>query len=130
MWVESLPQQFLNTALTTHQHTSCKRSQLRTIARGEQQDVTETIRFVFDKLGRSDEALLREVFTGENQCQQCGEIEARKETQIWCFSRSVSSAKRDEEMCGEVGRNYPQPHLCLCLNHFTFNVEICCKSQY
>ena len=34
---------------------------------GEQQDVTETIRFVFDKLGGGDEALLREVFAGQLQ---------------------------------------------------------------
>lgn len=51
---------------------------------GEQQDVTETIRFVFDKLGSFDQPLIREVFAGElsekTQCKACGNVKSRPET--------------------------------------------------
>jgi len=51
---------------------------------GQQQDVTETIRFVFDKLGGFEQPLIREVFAGELaeklQCQVCGNIKTRPET--------------------------------------------------
>eukprot|EP00933_Yihiella_yeosuensis_P044225 TRINITY_DN39331_c0_g1_i1.p1 TRINITY_DN39331_c0_g1~~TRINITY_DN39331_c0_g1_i1.p1 ORF type:complete len:316 (-),score=52.67 TRINITY_DN39331_c0_g1_i1:53-889(-) len=51
---------------------------------GEQQDVTETIRFIFDKLGSFDQPLIREVFAGELaekvQCKVCGNIKSRPET--------------------------------------------------
>ena len=43
-----------------------------------EQDVTETIRFVFDKLGGSDQQLLQEVFSGQlhemTQCKECGNV--------------------------------------------------------
>eukprot|EP00913_Durusdinium_trenchii_P029546 g27696.t1 len=52
--------------------------------REEQQDVTETIRFVFDKLGGSDQLLLKEVFAGQLQekiqCKVCGNVKVREET--------------------------------------------------
>eukprot|EP00928_Gymnodinium_smaydae_P018204 TRINITY_DN1692_c0_g1_i1.p1 TRINITY_DN1692_c0_g1~~TRINITY_DN1692_c0_g1_i1.p1 ORF type:complete len:1153 (+),score=163.20 TRINITY_DN1692_c0_g1_i1:165-3461(+) len=51
---------------------------------GEQQDVTETIRFVFDKLGSFDQPLIREVFAGElselTQCQVCKNVKTKPET--------------------------------------------------
>eukprot|EP00438_Fugacium_kawagutii_P015303 Skav221892 [mRNA] locus=scaffold1395:645809:648640:+ [translate_table: standard] len=51
---------------------------------GEQEDVTETIRFVFDKLGGSEQLLLNEVFSGQlrenTQCSECGNVKVREET--------------------------------------------------
>jgi len=51
---------------------------------GEQQDVTETVRFVFDKLGGNEQALIREVFAGElsekTMCSVCGFVKSRSET--------------------------------------------------
>lgn len=51
---------------------------------GEQQDVTETIRFIFDKLGSFQQPLIREVFAGElselTQCQVCMNVKAKPET--------------------------------------------------
>ena len=85
--VELLQKQFAKMALTTHKHTDIwdiLQAFPADYRSGEQQDVTETIRFVFDKLGGSDQALLREVFAGELQekiqCRECGEIKVREET--------------------------------------------------
>lgn len=51
---------------------------------GEQQDVTETVRFIFDKLGGFEQPLIRDVFAGElsekTQCQVCGNVKTRHET--------------------------------------------------
>lgn len=51
---------------------------------GEQQDVTECIRFIFDKLGSFEQPLIREVFAGELseklRCQVCATIKTRPET--------------------------------------------------
>lgn len=65
---------------------------------GEQQDVTETIRYIFDKLGGYDQALVRDVFAGELSekfaCQVCGKVKSRPET----FSDLVLSVPTDEEV--------------------------------
>merc|ERR1712110_1152847 len=64
--------------LTRHPHTDI--SQLLSVfpesyRNGEQQDVTECIRWVFDKLGSFEQPLIRDSFAGslnENtQCQVC-----------------------------------------------------------
>ena len=51
---------------------------------GEQQDVTETMRFVFDKLGGCEQSLLKEIFGGQLQekirCKECGKVRVREET--------------------------------------------------
>lgn len=55
--VELLQKQFAKMALTKHQHTDIwdiLQAFPADYRSGEQQDVTETIRFVFDKLGGSD----------------------------------------------------------------------------
>jgi len=50
----------------------------------EQQDVTETLRFLFDKFGNMEQPLIREVFTGEMkehlQCQVCKTTRTKTET--------------------------------------------------
>jgi len=65
---------------------------------GTQQDVTETIRFVFDKLGGFEQRLIRDVFAGELseklQCQVCGTVKSRPET----FSDLVLSVPKAEEV--------------------------------
>jgi len=52
--------------------------------KGDQQDVTETVRFVFDKLGGYEQPLIRDVFAGELSvkvmCQVCGAVRSRPET--------------------------------------------------
>ena len=85
--VELLQKQFAKVALTKHQHTDIwdiLQAFPADYRSGEQQDVTETIRFVFDKLGGSDQALLREVFAGQLQekiqCRECGKIKVCEET--------------------------------------------------
>ena len=85
--VELLRKQFAKMALTKHKHTDIwdiLQAFPADYRSGEQQDVTETIRFVFDKLGGTDQALLKEVFAGELeekiQCRDCGNIKVRKET--------------------------------------------------
>ena len=84
---ELLQKQFAKMALTTHKHTDIwdiLQAFPADYRSGEQQDVTETIRFAFDKLGGSDQALLREVFAGQLQekiqCRECGKIKVREET--------------------------------------------------
>ena len=85
--VELLKKQFAKMALTKHKHTDIwdiLQAFPADYRSGEQQDVTETLRFVFDKLGGADQALLKEVFAGELeekiQCRDCGNIKVRKET--------------------------------------------------
>ena len=85
--VELLQKQFAKMAWTKHKHTDIwdiLQAFPADYRSGEQQDVTETIRFVFDKLGGSDQALLREVFAGQLQekiqCRECGKIKVREET--------------------------------------------------
>ena len=85
--VELLQKQFAKMALTKHEHTDIwdiLQAFPADYRSGEQQDVTETIRFAFDKLGGSDQALLREVFAGQLQekiqCRECGKIKVREET--------------------------------------------------
>ena len=85
--VDLLQKLLAKMALTKHEHTD-----IREILQafppdyrsGVQQDVTETLRFVFDKLGGDDQALLREVFAGQLQekiqCRKCGKIKVREET--------------------------------------------------
>ena len=85
--VELLQKQFAKMALTKHQHTDiwdilqAFPSDYRS---GEQQDVTESIRFVMNTLGGGDQDLLREVFAGQLQekiqCRKCGKIKVREET--------------------------------------------------
>ena len=84
--VELLQKQFAKMALTKHQHTDLwdiLQEFPRHYRSGEQQDVTETIRFVFDKLGGSDQELLKKVFAGQlhemTQCKRCGNIRVRQE---------------------------------------------------
>ena len=105
--VELLQKQFAKMALTKHQHTDIwdiLQAFPGDYRSGEQQDVTETIRFVFDKLGRSDQALLREVFAGQLQekiqCRECGKIKVREETlQIWCFRCPLQSRPKRVASC-------------------------------
>ena len=85
--VELLQKQFAKMALTKHQHTDIwdiLQAFPAEYRSGEQQDVTETIRFVFDKLGGSDQQLLKEVFAGQlhemTQCKECGNVKVREET--------------------------------------------------
>ena len=85
--VELLQKQFAKMALTKQKHTDIRDileafpSDYRS---GEQQDVTESIRFVMNTLGGGDQALLREVFAGQLQekiqCRKCGKIKVREET--------------------------------------------------
>eukprot|EP00438_Fugacium_kawagutii_P015774 Skav224437 [mRNA] locus=scaffold3233:142580:143421:+ [translate_table: standard] len=71
---------------------------------GEQEDVTETIRFVFDKLGGGDQLLLHEVFSGQlrenTQCSECGNVKVREET-FTDLVLPVPTAK-EVEKCGIV----------------------------
>lgn len=85
--VELLQKQFAKMALTKHKHTDIwdiLQAFPADYRSGEQQDVTETIRFVFDKLGGSDQLLLKEVFAGQLQekiqCKVCGNVKIREET--------------------------------------------------
>ena len=164
--VELLQKQFAKMALTKHQHTDIwdiLQAFPADYRSGEQQDVTETIRFVFDKLGGSDQALLREVFAGQLQetiqCRECGKIKVREETFtdlvlpvptaeqakesgiVPTMQKLLEERLKCEEMddpnnlvtcenCqkktfavkwSEITR--PPPHLCLCLNRFTFNMQ-------
>ena len=164
--VELLQKQFAKMALTKHQHTDIwdiLQAFPADYRSGEQQDVTETIRFVFDKLGGSDQALLREVFAGQLQekiqCRECGKIKVREETFtdlvlpvptaehakesgiVPTMQKLLEERLKCEEMddpnnlvtcenCqkktfavkwSEITR--PPPHLCLCLNRFTLNMQ-------
>mmetsp|Transcript_117375 Transcript_117375/g.318636 ORF Transcript_117375/g.318636 Transcript_117375/m.318636 type:complete len:322 (+) Transcript_117375:1-966(+) len=98
--VEVLQEQMAKMALTKHKHTDIWEllQAFPDIYRsGEQQDVTETIRFVFDQLGGFEQALIREVFAGElaekTQCQVCGHVKSRPET----FSDLVLTVPPEEE---------------------------------
>lgn len=65
---------------------------------GEQQDVTECIRLVFDKLGGYEQSLIRDTFAGElsemTQCQVCGNVRGRPET----FTDLVLSVPTEEQV--------------------------------
>ena len=85
--VELLQKQFAKMALTKHQHTDIwdiLQAFPAEYRSGEQQDVTEAMRFVFEKLGGSDQQLLKEVFGGQlhemTQCKECGNVKVREET--------------------------------------------------
>lgn len=98
--VDLLKRQMTRMAVTKYKHTDITEilngfpADYRS---GQQQDVTETIRFVFDKLGGFEQPLIREVFAGELseklQCQVCGTIKSRPET----FSDLVLSVPKAEE---------------------------------
>lgn len=64
---------------------------------GKEQDVTEAMRDVFDKLGSYRDSLIREVFSGElnwkTQCQQCGSVKETPET----FSEMILPVPSEEE---------------------------------
>ena len=85
--VELLQKQFAKMALTKHQHTDIwdiLQAFPAEYRSGKQQDVTEAMRFIFDKLGGSDQQLLKEVFAGQlyemTQCKECGTVRVRQET--------------------------------------------------
>ena len=85
--VDLLQKQFAKMALTRHKHTDIwdiLQAFPAEYRSGEQQDVTETIRFVFDKLGGSEQSLLKEIFAGQLQekiqCKECGNVRVREET--------------------------------------------------
>lgn len=87
--------------LTRHKHTDIADllSVFPDIYRsGEQQDVTECIRLVFDKLGGYEQSLIRDTFAGElkenTQCQVCGNIRGRPET----FTDLVLSVPTEEQV--------------------------------
>eukprot|EP00927_Polykrikos_kofoidii_P031181 TRINITY_DN26851_c0_g1_i1.p1 TRINITY_DN26851_c0_g1~~TRINITY_DN26851_c0_g1_i1.p1 ORF type:complete len:1033 (+),score=188.17 TRINITY_DN26851_c0_g1_i1:366-3464(+) len=99
--VVQLQSQMSKMAVTRHKHTdiiellNCFPPMYRS---GEQQDVTETVRFLFDKLGGYDQALIREVFAGELCekfiCQVCGNVRSNPET----FSDIVLTVPTQEEV--------------------------------
>ena len=102
--VELLQKQFAKMALTKHQHTDiCDILQAfpEEYRSGEQQDVTETMRFVFDKLGGSDQQLLKEVFAGQlhekTQCKECRDVKVRQEA-FTDLVVPVPTAEEVEEM--------------------------------
>ena len=85
--VDLLQKQFAKMALARHKHTDIwdiLQAFPAEYRSGEQQDVTETIRFVFDKLGGSEQSLLKEIFAGQLQekiqCKECGNVRVREET--------------------------------------------------
>eukprot|EP00438_Fugacium_kawagutii_P025821 Skav200499 [mRNA] locus=scaffold450:315569:316322:- [translate_table: standard] len=76
----------------------------------EQEDITETIRFVFDKLGGGDQLLLNEVLSNQlrenTQCSECGNIKVREET-FTDLVLPVPTAKEVEKK--PPGANHPSP---------------------
>jgi len=85
--VDLMRMQMAKMMLTRHKHTDIwdiLQGFPAEYRSGEQQDVTETVRFVFDKLGSFEQLLIREVFAGElsekMQCQVCGTVKAKNET--------------------------------------------------
>ena len=87
--VELLQKQFAKMALTKHQHTDiwdilqafpCRVS----VWRAARCHRSYAMRFVFDKLGGSDQQLLKEVFACQlhemTQCKECGNVKVREET--------------------------------------------------
>mmetsp|Transcript_84739 Transcript_84739/g.265086 ORF Transcript_84739/g.265086 Transcript_84739/m.265086 type:complete len:833 (+) Transcript_84739:55-2553(+) len=96
-----LQKQIAKMALTRYKHTDILEllKVFPEIYRsGEQQDVTETIRFVFDMLGGYEQPLIREVFAGElsekTVCQVCGTVKSRPET----FSDLVLPVPKENEV--------------------------------
>jgi ubiquitin carboxyl-terminal hydrolase 35/38 len=65
---------------------------------GKEQDVTEAVRFLFDKLGSYHQSLIRDVFSGELmlklQCARCGVVKQTPET----FSESILTVPTEEEV--------------------------------
>ena len=105
--VKLLQKQFAKMALTRHKCTDLKdilQAFPASYRSGEQQDVTETIRFVFSHLGGADQALLGEVFGGEKeeniQCRKCGNIKVSKE-KFTDLVVPVPTAKEAQD-CGSV----------------------------
>lgn len=99
--VKVLQKQVAKMAVTKHKHTDIWEllQVFPEIYRsGEQQDVTETIRFVFDMLGGYEQPLIREVFAGElsekTVCQYCGTVKSRPET----FSDLVLPVPKEGEV--------------------------------
>lgn len=99
--VELLQRQVAKMSMTRHPNTDIwdmLQSFPDIYRSGEQQDVTETIRFVFEKLGSFEQPLIREVFAGqlvENlQCKVCGHIKAKPET----FTDLVLSVPTEEQV--------------------------------
>lgn len=99
--VELLKRQMAKMAITKHKHTDIwdlLQGFPAEYRNGDQQDVTETIRFVFDKLGSFEQPLIREVFAGELnekvQCQVCKSVKNRPET----FSDLVLSVPKADQV--------------------------------
>eukprot|EP00397_Hematodinium_sp_SG-2012_P009001 GEMP01009073.1.p1 GENE.GEMP01009073.1~~GEMP01009073.1.p1 ORF type:complete len:780 (+),score=171.97 GEMP01009073.1:281-2620(+) len=69
----------------------------------EQQDVTETMRYIFDKLGGHDQFLIRSTFTivmkEHLQCQQCG-TKREKDELLFDFVVSVPPESSPEAQAG------------------------------
>ena len=68
---------------------------------GEQQDVTESGRWMFDKIGGSDQQLVKSIFGGEmihkTQCLNCQRISERKEV----FTDLCVSVPKESEVLGK-----------------------------
>ena len=87
MLVQLLRRQFAKMALTKYDDTDL-RELLQALPgffqEGRHQDVTEAIRFIFEKLGGSQETLLKYIFAGEIettiQCLQCQKTRSRTDT--------------------------------------------------
>lgn len=99
--VDMLKKQVAKMAMTHHKHTDIwELLQVfpELYRSGEQQDVTETIRFVFAMLGGYEQPLIREVFAGElsekTMCQVCGSTKSRPET----FSDLVLPVPKESEV--------------------------------
>ena len=68
---------------------------------GEQQDVTESGRWIFDKIGGTDQVLVKSIFGGEmihkTQCMNCKRITERKEV----FTDLCVSVPKESEVLGK-----------------------------
>lgn len=68
---------------------------------GEQQDVTESGRWIFDKIGGTDQQLVRSIFGGEmihkTQCLNCQRISERREV----FTDLCVSVPKESEVLGK-----------------------------
>ena len=68
---------------------------------GEQQDVTESGRWIFDKLGGTDQSLVQSVFGGElvhkTKCLNCNTVTERKEV----FTDLCVSVPKESEVLGK-----------------------------
>jgi len=85
--VKLLQRHMATMLLTHHPHTDIGellKGFPSTYQGGTQQDVSEAVRYVFDKLGGSEQTLVRDCFAGElvenTQCQVCGGVKRRPET--------------------------------------------------